>query len=170
MFTATTHSIPLPDTDTLARQFVGLFRPRTATLSPTHRAVARCCLEDTWLAQRFSGPLRLTTGELVTVVNPGILTPSRRPAVSAAQVETHHARIEGPVVLHATTGDWYRQRCHLNPAFNAAILHVTLMADAWTGGLLRPNGSPLPEVVIGPLLPLSIRAQLCTFLGKALAA
>ena len=43
------------------------------------------------------------------------------------------------------------------------VLHVALCADIWTGGLLRADGSPLPELILYPHLDTPLRHLIYEF-------
>ncbi|PSQ98962.1 MAG: DUF2851 domain-containing protein [Bacteroidetes bacterium QS_9_68_14] len=56
---------------------------------------------------------------------------------------------------------------HRDARYNAVALHVTLYTDRWTGGLVREDGSPLPELVLAPHLTDPLRELLYDFRTRA---
>ncbi len=126
--------------------------------------VPEALVHDLWAHQQFdTAALSTTDGRTVRVVDPG------QPNTDAgADFREAHLRIgdlewHGDVEIHTTSGTWFAHDHHRDSRYNSVILHVTLHPDQWTGGLLRANGSPLPELVLYPRLHAPLRTLLRAF-------
>lgn len=79
-------------------------------------------------------------------INPGILNSFEGPDYQGAEFEYRGRHYHGDVEIHIDRIDWYRHNHHLNPLYNAVVLHL-----AWLPG--RPV-----ETRSGRLVPtLSLR-------------
>lgn len=128
---------------------------------PDAPSVPEALVQDLWAHQRFSTTdLTTTDGEDVRILDPGRLNTD-----AGADFQNAHVRIgemdwRGPVEVHNTSGGWFEHDHHTDPRYDSVILHVTLHADMWTGGLLRSDESPLPEIVLYPRLETPLRELL----------
>lgn len=123
--------------------------------------VPEALIHHIWATQHIDPPSLMTTEEEpVIVFDPGQLNSD-----SGADFTNAHLRIGdidwyGDVEIHRTSGAWFRHEHHLDARYNSVILHVTLYADARTGGLLRADDTLIPEVVLYPHLTAPLRQLL----------
>lgn len=106
-------------------------------------------LHRIWQAQ-LALPRRLHTqsGPTVEVLDPGQLNAEAGPDFSNAHLRIDGLDWHGDIELHLSSGLWRTHGHERDPAYDRVILHVVLHADIWTGRLQRPDGTPLPEVVL----------------------
>jgi len=129
--------------------------------------VPEALLHDLWRTQRFDHEDLTTTDDTaVQVLNPGTPNADAGPDFSGAHLRLHGMNWRGDVELHTTSGGWFEHEHHTDPRYNRVVLHVTLRADLWTGGLLREDGSPLPELVLAPRLDTPLRELLHAFRAR----
>lgn len=127
-------------------------------------SVPEALVQDLWARQQFdASDLTTTDGQSVRVLDPGTLNTD-----SGADFTETHLRIgelswHGDVEIHTTSGHWYDHEHHCDTRYNSVVLHVTLYEDEWTGGLLRENESPIPELVLYPHLERPLRTLLRDF-------
>lgn len=127
-------------------------------------SVPESLVQDLWARQQFSSSsLRTTAGQPVRVVDPGQLNTDSGADFTEAHLQIGDLTWHGDIEIHTTSGTWFDHDHHCDPRYNSVILHVTLYADQWTGGLLRENDSPIPEVVLYPHLDQPLRSLLRDF-------
>jgi len=126
--------------------------------------VPEVLVHDLWEHQRFD-PKNLTTTEdvPVRVLDPGRPNDDAGPDFSGAHVRLGDMDWRGDVEVHIASGGWFEHDHHTDPRYDRVILHVTLRADVWTGGLLRPDESTVPELVLEPHLEAPLRSLLHAF-------
>ena len=94
--------------------------------------------------------LTTTTGEAVTVIQPGRLNRDAGPDFLEARVRVGAMLLVGHVELHLKTSDWVRHGHQHDPAYQSLILHVVLDDDA-------PNPVPnMPVIVLGGRIPAGV--------------
>jgi hypothetical protein len=121
-------------------------------------AVPEALVQDLWKYQRFdTTDLSTTEGERVTVYDPGRHNTDAGPDFLNARVRIGGMVWRGDVEIHVASRAWFDHAHHDDPRYDSVILHVTLVADVWTGGLLRPDETTLPEIVLYPRLTASLR-------------
>jgi hypothetical protein len=121
-------------------------------------------VQDLWRRQDFSpSALATTSGEALTVLDPGALNQDGGPDFLGARVRIGEVEWAGAVEIHRTSGEWLVHRHHEDPAYDRVVLHVALVADRHTGALTRADGTALPEVVLLPHLTDSLRSLLYRF-------
>ncbi len=126
--------------------------------------VPEALVHDLWRHQRFeTEDLATTEGTPITVFDPGRLNEDAGPDFANAHVRLGDMDWRGDIELHTRSGGWFEHEHHTDPRYNRVVLHVTLRADMWTGGLLRPDKSPLPELVLAPRLGAPLRSLLRAF-------
>ncbi len=136
--------------------------------SPDAPDVPEALVQDLWGQQRFSTEDLTTTNDAtVHVLDPGALNTDAGPDFRNAHVRIGEMDWRGHVEIHTTSSGWFEHEHHTDPRYNSVILHVTLHADVWTGGLLRSDESPLPEIVLYPRLKTSLRELLHAFHTRA---
>src|SRR5215210_3308201 len=113
-------------------------------------------LSRAWNAQwlRPGAALRTTNGQPLTVVYRGRWTYNFGPDFQGALIAFGAELRQGDVELHLRASDWQAHGHHLNPAYNAVILHVVLEDDRRAGPTVcrRQDGATVPTLVLGPLL------------------
>lgn len=106
-----------------------------------------------WL--RFAPEFRhclTTTNEQVEVLIAGNLNFGDGPDFHLAKVSYRGVTQYGDIELHLKCRDWYAHKHHLDPAYNAVVLHVVLdEKDAQP--VLRQDGTKVPTVAIGNKIP-----------------
>ncbi|PSQ81617.1 MAG: DUF2851 domain-containing protein [Bacteroidetes bacterium QS_1_63_11] len=121
-------------------------------------------VHDLWSQQRFdTEDLTTTNDATVTILDPGTPNTDAGPDFRNAHVRLGDMDWRGHVEIHATSGGWFEHEHHTDPRYDSVILHVTLHPDMWTGGLLRSDESPLPEIVLYPRLETPLRELLHAF-------
>jgi len=130
--------------------------------------VPEALVQDLWAHQRFdSEDLTTTDDEPVQVLNPGTQNTDAGPDFQNAHVRIGGMDWRGHIEVHNTSGGWFQHEHHTDPRYDSVVLHVTLHADVWTGGLLRSDESPLPEIVLYPRLETPLRELLHAFHTRA---
>ncbi|MFB6273253.1 MAG: DUF2851 family protein [Salinibacter sp.] len=135
---------------------------------PDTADVPEALVQDLWAHQRFATEnLATTNGANVRVLDPGTLNTDAGPDFRNAHVRIEGMDWRGHVEIHTTSGGWFEHEHHTDPRYDSVVLHVTLHADVWTGGLLRSDESPLPEIVLYPRLETPLRELLHAFHTRA---
>lgn len=143
------------DDDTVA---VSLQEPRPEVQVP------EALVQDLWRHQRFNTDnLTTTDDEPVRILDVGRSNPDAGPDFLNAHVRIGTMDWRGHVEIHTTSGGWFEHGHHTDPRYDSVILHVTLHADVWTGGLLRADESTVPEIVLYPRLDTPLRELLHAF-------
>ena len=123
--------------------------------------VPEALVQRLWAEQRFDAAgLQTTEGQPVTVLDPGTLNTDSGADFRDAGLRIGGMTWRGDVEIHTTSSGWFEHGHHEDSRYNSVVLHVTLSADNWTGGLLRADQSLLPEVVLLPHLQDALRALL----------
>ncbi|MFB6099196.1 MAG: DUF2851 family protein [Salinibacter sp.] len=131
---------------------------------PDSAEVPEALVQDLWAHQRFaSDDLATTDDAAVTVFDPGTPNTDAGPDFRNAHVRIGDIDWRGDVEIHNASGGWFEHEHHTDPRYDSVVLHVTLHPDVWTGGLLRADESPLPEIVLYPRLETSLRELLHSF-------
>ncbi|MFO8098838.1 MAG: DUF2851 family protein [Salinibacter sp.] len=126
--------------------------------------VPEALVHDLWRHQRFNTEALATTDDKpVQIFDPGRANDDAGPDFANAHVRLGDMDWRGDVEIHTHSGGWFTHEHHTDPRYNRVVLHVTLRSDMWTGGLLRPDESPLPELVLAPHLDTSLRKLLHAF-------
>ena len=138
---------------------VTLHEPQGATPHVPERLV-----QDLWRTQRFDHTALVTTdGTRLTILDPGTLNTDSGPDFTGASLRLGDTACRGDVEIHTTSKGWLEHKHQHDARYNSVILHVTLHADLWTGGLLRADETPIPELVLHPILDTSLRRLLYQF-------
>ena len=136
-----------------------LHEPRAA-----RRPVPEALLHDLWRRQQFDHDgLGTVEGEPLSISHPGLLNTDGGPDFRGARLRIAGQQWHGDVEIHPASGGWFDHAHHRDARYNAVVLHVALYADAWTGDLVRADGSPLPEVLLAPRLTTPLRELLHDF-------
>jgi hypothetical protein len=110
-------------------------------------------LRHVWQHQLFDASrLQTRDGKAVRIIFPGIPNRDGGPDFTAARLRVGQTIFHGDVELHIDAAEWQAHRHHLDPHYNAVILHVVLTA----GGDIRPAMTSarraLPLLVLHPFL------------------
>ena len=131
---------------------------------PAQVEVPEALVHDLWRTQRFDREALTTTEDTaVQILDPGTPNSDAGPDFSGAHLRLGSMDWRGDIEIHTASGGWFEHDHHTDPRYNRVILHIALRADLWTGGLLREDGSPLPELVLAPQLDTPLRDLLHAF-------
>ena len=139
-----------------------LLEPDTDT-----RRIPERFIHDIW-AYRLYDPRRLRTmdGEEVTVLDPGSANRDQGPDFLRARLRIGDLDWLGDVEIHFASSDWHAHAHQADPRYNSVILHVTFVADFWTGRLQRNDGTTMKEVALRPALAMPLR-RILSLLSRA---
>ncbi len=127
-------------------------------------AVPERMAQELWRDLRFErADLRTTAGARLEILQPGVPNDHQGPDFLGARLRLDGQEQTGDVEVHLVSAGWTQHGHHRDPRYNRVVLHVTLAADAATGGLRRQDGALLPELVLGPRLRQSVRSLLYDF-------
>lgn len=130
--------------------------------------VPEALVHDLWRHQRFDAEnLTTTEGEPVRILHTGRPNSDAGPDFRNAHVRIGDMDWRGHVEIHTRSGDWFEHDHNSDPRYDSVVLHVTLHADVWTGGLLRADESTVPEIVLYPRLDTPLRELLHNFHTRA---
>ncbi|NBC01374.1 MAG: DUF2851 family protein [Bacteroidetes bacterium] len=122
-------------------------------------------VQDLWRTQRFdTSRLATADGHPLRVLDPGRLNTDAGPDFLNARLLMNGVEWVGAVEVHVQSGGWYAHDHHTDARYNSVVLHVTLYPDMWTGGLLRADGSGVPELALADRLQRPLRKLLHAFL------
>lgn len=126
--------------------------------------VPETLVHDLWHLQRFDGSDLTTTNDKgVRIRDPGQPNSDAGPDFLNAHVRIGDVDWKGHVEVHTSSRGWFDHNHNDDPRYDSVILHVTLHVDMWTGGLLRSDGSTIPEIVLYPRLDAPLRTLLHSF-------
>lgn len=118
-------------------------------------------VQDLWRTQCFdAASLTTTEGEPIRVLNPGTLNHDSGPDFLNAHLRIGTVTWRGDVEVHTVSGRWFQHAHHEDARYDRVMLHVCLYPDVWTGGLLRNDGTVLPECILAPHLQAPLRELL----------
>ncbi|MEM7375072.1 MAG: DUF2851 family protein [Bacteroidota bacterium] len=98
--------------------------------------------------------LRTSQGDLIQLIRPGIHNQDQGPDFLQASLRIGQVIWHGQVEIHVKAEDWYRHGHHLDPQYNATILHVVLQAGKRPA--MRQDGTIIPECVLEPHIPSEV--------------
>lgn len=97
-----------------------------------------------WQFQKFDRTaLKLTTGEPLQVVKPGLHNHDAGPDFSQGTVRIDGLSLNGHIEIHINSSDWDAHKHQHDPAYNGVILHVVLHHDR---EVYRQDGTQLPTL------------------------
>lgn len=145
--------------------FVGDQQVAVTLHEPSPRpTVPEALVHDLWAYQQFdTTSLQTTREQPLRVQDVGTHNTDSGADFTGACLHIGDMEWRGDVEIHCTSSDWFAHKHHVDTRYNSTILHVSLFADAWTGGLLREDGSLLPELVLYPRLTAPLRQLLHRF-------
>ncbi|NNE34685.1 MAG: DUF2851 family protein [Rhodothermales bacterium] len=121
-------------------------------------------VQDLWRQSSYdTTSLRSVAGQAVRVRNPGRHNRDGGPDFVNARLRVGSIEWVGDVEIHVRTEDWFRHGHHRDPRYNSVVLHVTLVADLWTGSVSRSDGTTVEEIVLSEHLGASLRRLLHQF-------
>ncbi|GAP68632.1 hypothetical protein BA6E_10475 [Bacteroidales bacterium 6E] len=89
--------------------------------------------------------LKTTSGEYITVLEPGNLNRDAGPDFFNARLKIDNTIWAGNIEIHQNASDWYKHHHHTNDAYGNVILHIVKKNDQI---VYRPNGDPIPTMII----------------------
>ncbi len=107
-----------------------------------------------WKYQKFQGALVSTSGQLVSVIKPGVLNTNAGPDFLQAKVRVDETEWHGSVELHVKSSDWEKHGHSADPKYKNVVLHVVWQHDANIPALAQ-----VPTVEIAALVPEALIAQ-----------
>jgi len=110
-------------------------------------------LRHVWQHQLFDASrLHTREGKAVSILFPG--TPNRDggPDFTSATLRIGQTTFHGDVELHVDAAEWQAHRHHLDPHYNAVILHVVLAASGDVTPAVTSTRRALPLLVLHPFL------------------
>ncbi|MBF0286789.1 MAG: DUF2851 family protein [SAR324 cluster bacterium] len=103
--------------------------------------------------------LQCTDGEKIEILFPGWLNKGTGPDFIDAHIMVGDCEYHGAVEIHLQSSSWYSHQHHLNPVYNAVVLHVVLDGSA-SRTTIREDGMSVPEIELRPLLDENMLALL----------
>jgi hypothetical protein len=101
-----------------------------------------------WHNRLFDHENLITTcGKSVQVLNGGSLNVTDGPDFPGAKIRLDHIVHFGSVELHTHCSDWYLHGHHLDPKYNAVVLHVVLYPDN-AGPVQLEDGTQAPTLIL----------------------
>lgn len=106
-----------------------------------------------WLRGEFDSVHAVTEdGQPVRVGHPGRWNQQGGPDFRQARLTLGGVQVTGDVELHLHAGDWAAHGHATDPAYDGVVLHVVLFPPEPGERARRADGSPLPTLVLLPLL------------------
>ncbi len=137
--------------------------PQLHEPTPEERRIPERFVHDIWGSRLFDVTrLRTTDGDGIEILDTGQLNRDAGPDFLNARIRIGDLDWRGDIEIHFRSSDWIAHRHQFDPRYNSVILHVTFIQDFWTGRLCRPDGSPMPEIVLRPALAVPLRKLLLT--------
>lgn len=125
-------------------------------------------IQDIWHRQEFeTEDLTTTTGERITVIDPGSPNVDSGPDFRQARVEIDELQWFGDIEIHRTPSGWYEHGHDRDPRYNRVVLHVSLHVTETSDRLRREDRSILPELVLEPYLSTPVRRLLYQFYNRS---
>jgi hypothetical protein len=118
-----------------------------------------------WKFQQFdNGNLCTSHGESVAVLFPGYHNHHAGPDFSEAKLVIDGMVWVGHVEIHVKSSDWFAHHHHLNPGYDAVVLHVVWENDKPAS---RSNGTLIPTLALAglvhPNLPQHYKALMAAY-------
>lgn len=95
--------------------------------------------------------LHSTDGQQIRVEFPGWLNKGAGPDFREVRVNIGENEYFGAVEVHLNSSGWYSHQHHLDPAYNAVVLHVVLYNDT-DKAILREDGHSIPQLELASIL------------------
>ncbi len=108
-------------------------------------------LRHVWQHQLFdTSHLQTRDGKPVRIIFPGTPNSDGGPDFTAAKICVGQTTYHGDVELHIDDAEWQAHRHHLDPHYNAVILHVVLTAGDDIQPAITSNRRAIPLLVLHP--------------------
>lgn len=133
-----------PAQDLAVAEIQGLYGPFTIT----ERLVQKI-----WLRGEFDATHAMAEdGRPLQILHPGRWNLLGGPDFRHARIRLGGADLEGDIELHLYADDWGAHAHAYDGAYDRVVLHVILFPPATGGQARRADGSPIPTLVLLPLL------------------
>ena len=99
--------------------------------------------------------LEITNGKSIQIIHPGTWNHDQGPDFLDAHLLIEGIEWHGHVEIHVYSEDWYHHKHHLDKLYNNTILHVVWQSGKQ--GPIREDKSPIPELVLKPLIYPNVR-------------
>lgn len=107
-----------------------------------------------WKFRKLSPyPLTTTSGEPVTIIQPGQHNTDAGPDFSNARIKIGSLTWAGDVEIHVHSREWDQHQHQQDPAYNNVILHVVYRDDK---PVRKANGEPMPTLELASVLDLKL--------------
>lgn len=114
-------------------------------------------LQNIWPhLQRLHATLRTSEGQHIEVISPGTRNRDAGPDFLNATLKIDGITWCGDVEIHVLASDWMRHKHHLDPAYNAVVLHVVAQNDHTA---ITEQGHPLVTMEFPDLENLTKRYE-----------
>jgi hypothetical protein len=118
-------------------------------------------VHDVWYRREYDHRyLETVAGEPVRVLETGRPNTDSGPDFLNARIQIGTTEWVGDVEIHRTSSEWLQHGHDSDARYNSVILHVVLVADLWTGGLYRADGTAMAEAVLAGFLRRPLRTLL----------
>ncbi len=98
-----------------------------------------------WLYKLIKHNPKITSGEEIKVLSPGIRNNDSGPDFFNAMIEIGNTKWAGNIEVHVNSSDWYKHHHQNNPAYNNIILHVVYNNDR---PVSRKNSELIPTLEV----------------------
>ncbi len=113
-------------------------------------------LRQLWQHQLFTASsLSTTGGERVEILSPGVVNRDSGPDFLDARVRIGGVLTTGNIELHRCGTDWTGHGHHLDPLYNAVVLHVVFQRDGGTPACRTRSRRQVPVLVLEHYLAAS---------------
>ena len=120
-------------------------------------------LQYAWKYKLYASmPLITTTGEEISVLDPGIQNNDAGPDFFNAKIKHGDTVWAGSVEIHDKASDWLKHKHNSNKAYDSVILHVTGENDT---EIARTNGEHILQLVI--TIPDKVRNNIDWLISKS---
>ncbi|MBI3364087.1 MAG: DUF2851 family protein [Ignavibacteriae bacterium] len=126
--------------------------------SHRHHHVPERFLRQLWKHKQFeTTDLSTTDGKQIEILSPGILNTDGGPDFSDALIRIGGILYRGTVELHQHFDEWTTHSHHLDPKYNAVILHVVLHGHTAVTANMTESNRLVPVLVLDRYLTQSYR-------------
>ncbi len=119
-------------------------------------------IHQLWREQRLTGkPLPADDGTSYQCVFPGWANTGAGPDFRGAILAAGGSRlVKGDVEIHVHAGDWQAHGHHMDPAFDATVLHVAWRKGISDAQVHTARGRPVPTIALDGAIPLPLELML----------
>lgn len=120
-------------------------------------------LQFLWKFQKFgSQPLQLTSGESLTVFQPGFQNQNSGPDFLEAKIKIGELVWSGSVEVHFKSSEWQAHNHHLDKAYENVVLHVVWTQDK----SIELNNKPIPTLELAAYVPENLEAEYRKYINQ----